>query len=70
MLPQCGETTYLKGAYDAVTKAVVERGGNIPSDLKGKVDGVATAGGTPLVVARNETILGVIFLKDISKNRY
>jgi potassium-transporting ATPase ATP-binding subunit len=64
---QCGEITYLKGAYDAVTKAVVERGGTIPSDLKGKVDGVATAGGTPLVVARNETILGVIFLKDILK---
>ncbi|HEY3361394.1 MAG TPA: potassium-transporting ATPase subunit KdpB [Methanosarcina sp.] len=64
---QCDETTYLKGAYDAVTKAVLEHGGTIPSDLKGKVDGVATAGGTPLVVARNEVILGVIFLKDILK---
>ncbi|PAV13579.1 potassium-transporting ATPase subunit B [Methanosarcina spelaei] len=64
---QCGEITYLKGAYDAVTKSVLERGGTIPSDLKGKVDGVATAGGTPLVVARNETIFGVIFLKDILK---
>jgi len=64
---QCGEITYLKGAYDAVTKAVMERGGTIPPDLKGKVDGVASAGGTPLVVARNEVILGVIFLKDILK---
>jgi K+-transporting ATPase ATPase B chain len=52
-----------EGAYDAVTKAVMERGGTIPPDLKGKVDGVASAGGTPLVVARNEVILGVIFLK-------
>ncbi|MFZ2498597.1 potassium-transporting ATPase subunit KdpB [Methanosarcina sp.] len=64
---QCGEITYLKGAYDAITKAVLERGGAIPSDLKAKVDGVASAGGTPLVVARNEVTLGVIFLKDILK---
>lgn len=64
---QCGEITYLKGACDAITKAVLERGGTIPPDLKGKVDGVASAGGTPLVVARNEVILGVIFLKDILK---
>ena len=63
----CGEITYLKGAYDAITKAVLERGGTIPSDLKAKVDGVASAGGTPLVVARNEVTLGVIFLKDILK---
>ena len=63
----CGEITYLKGAYDAITKAVRERGGAIPSDLKAKVDGVASAGGTPLVVARDEVILGVIFLKDILK---
>ena len=64
---QCGEITYLKGANDAITKAVRERGGAIPSDLKAKVDGVASAGGTPLVVARDEIILGVIFLKDILK---
>lgn len=63
----CGEITYLKGAYDAITKAVLECGGTIPSDLKAKVDRVASAGGTPLVVARNEVTLGVIFLKDILK---
>jgi len=64
---KCGEIIYLKGAYDAITKAVLECGGTIPVDLKAKVDGVASAGGTPLVVALNETILGVIFLKDILK---
>ncbi len=64
---QCKDTTYLKGASDAIAKAVLERGGVIPTDLKAKVDRVASAGGTPLVVARNETILGVIFLKDILK---
>ena len=64
---KCGEITYLKGASDAINKFVLERGGTIPSDLKAKVDGIASKGGTPLVVARNETILGVIFLKDILK---
>jgi len=64
---KCGEITYLKGASDAINKFVLERGGTIPSDLKAKVNGIASKGGTPLVVARNETILGVIFLKDILK---
>jgi len=64
---QCGDITYLKGASDAIMKFVLEHGGTIPSDLKPKVTGIASAGGTPLVVARNETILGVIFLKDILK---
>ena len=32
-----------------------------------KVNEIASTGGTPLVVACNETILGVIFLKDILK---
>jgi K+-transporting ATPase ATPase B chain len=48
-------------------KFVLEHGGTVPSDLKAKVNEIASAGGTPLVVARNETILGVIFLKDILK---
>jgi potassium-transporting ATPase ATP-binding subunit len=65
---QHGEVTYLKGASDAVTKFASEHGGVIPYDLKEKVHAIASAGGTPLVVARNETILGVIFLKDILKN--
>jgi potassium-transporting ATPase ATP-binding subunit len=64
---QLGEVTYLKGASDAITKFVLERGGTIPPDLKEKVHGIASAGGTPLVVARNEKTLGVIFLKDILK---
>jgi K+-transporting ATPase ATPase B chain len=62
-----GEVTYLKGASDAIKNSVLEHGGTIPPDLKEKVDTIASAGGTPLVVARNMTILGVIFLKDILK---
>jgi K+-transporting ATPase ATPase B chain len=64
---QCGETIYLKGASDAIITFVLEHGGTVPSDLKAKVNEIASKGGTPLVVACNETILGVIFLKDILK---
>ena len=64
---QHGEVTYLKGASDAITKFVLEHEGTIPPDLKEKVNAIASAGGTPLVVSRSETILGVIFLKDILK---
>ena len=49
-----GEVTYLKGASDAITNSVLEQGGTIPPDLKEKVHSIASAGGTPLVVARND----------------
>jgi K+-transporting ATPase ATPase B chain len=62
-----GEVIYLKGASDAITNFVLEHRGAVPPDLKEKVHAIASAGGTPLVVARNEKILGVIFLKDILK---
>jgi K+-transporting ATPase ATPase B chain len=64
---QCRGITYLKGASDEIIKFAVEHGGTTPPDLKDKVHGIASAGGTPLVVTRNEAILGVIFLKDILK---
>jgi len=60
-------TAYRKGAADSIVKLVQEQGGNIPPDLEAKVNGIAKSGGTPLVVARNLEILGVINLKDILK---
>ncbi|MFT3769756.1 MAG: potassium-transporting ATPase subunit KdpB [Minicystis sp.] len=56
-----------KGASDAVIKHVEALGGKVPADLKGIVDRVGGAGGTPLVVAENERILGVVYLKDTVK---
>jgi K+-transporting ATPase ATPase B chain len=56
-----------KGASDAVIKLVKELGGPIPADLQVIVDGIAHAGGTPLVVAEGPRILGVIYLKDTVK---
>jgi K+-transporting ATPase ATPase B chain len=56
-----------KGAADAVKRWVAEQGGDIPNGLDELVSGVATGGGTPLVVAEGLEILGVIHLKDIVK---
>jgi potassium-transporting ATPase ATP-binding subunit len=40
-----------KGAADSVRQWVRDLGGKVPDDLNALVEGVATAGGTPLVVA-------------------
>jgi K+-transporting ATPase ATPase B chain len=56
-----------KGAADAVQKWVTGQGGEVPSDLDPVVERIATGGGTPLVVAEGNKILGVIHLKDTVK---
>jgi K+-transporting ATPase ATPase B chain len=56
-----------KGAADSVRRWVTDGGGVIPGDLGSIVDRVATSGGTPLVVADGQRILGVIYLKDTVK---
>jgi K+-transporting ATPase ATPase B chain len=58
---------YRKGAADAVKKWVDEQGGKVPPRLDEEVDTIARAGGTPLVVAQDNFVLGVIHLKDIVK---
>lgn len=56
-----------KGAVDAIIDRVSEMKGTIPSDLTNKSDAIAKLGGTPLVVAVDDKILGVIYLKDTVK---
>ena len=56
-----------KGAADAVEAYVTARGGQFPPVVRQGVEKVAKEGGTPLVVAQNEKVLGVIQLKDIVK---
>jgi len=56
-----------KGAADAIQKWIVSRGGTVPGELAGLVEGIARGGGTPLVVAEDRRVLGVIHLKDIVK---
>ncbi|MBC1765181.1 potassium-transporting ATPase subunit KdpB [Listeria seeligeri] len=62
------ENTIRKGAADAVRTYVMKNGGIYPKECDAIVNKVANAGGTPLVVARNNKVLGVIYLKDIVKN--
>lgn len=56
-----------KGAADSVKTWVVEQGGQIPEDLDGLTEMVAKVGSTPLVVAEDTRILGVVELKDTVK---
>jgi potassium-transporting ATPase ATP-binding subunit len=56
-----------KGAADAVEAYVKSCGGEFPPSVRGSVDRIAKEGGTPLVVAERDRVLGVIHLKDIVK---
>ncbi|MED3921249.1 MULTISPECIES: potassium-transporting ATPase subunit KdpB [Priestia] len=56
-----------KGAVDAVTAWVESNGGKVPSDLQQKANEIAGAGGTPLAVAADNKIYGLIYLKDTVK---
>ena len=56
-----------KGAADAVEDWVRKRGGGLPVDLQPAVNQIAETGGTPLVVAEGNHVLGVIHLKDTIK---
>ena len=64
---QTNGTSIRKGAADAVAAWVTGRGGAAPEGLEAVVDRVARSGGTPLVVARDARMLGVIHLKDVVK---
>lgn len=56
-----------KGAADTMEKYVTESGGIYSDECDRIVKEIANKGGTPLVVAKNHKILGVIHLKDIIK---
>ena len=60
-----------KGAVDAVMAHVRKLNGNpnmpFPDELAQATDKIARAGGTPLAVAKDGKILGIIHLKDIVK---
>ena len=56
-----------KGAADAMQAYVTQAGGAYSEECAAVVRDIASQGGTPLVVAKNNRILGVIYLKDIIK---
>ena len=55
---------YRKGAVTALVQAV---GATLPADLGQAVERIGRQGGTPLAIARDNQLLGVIELKDIVK---
>jgi K+-transporting ATPase ATPase B chain len=56
--------SYRKGAADAIRAYV---GGRMPTSVEKDVKSIAKSGGTPLVVASKEQVLGTVHLKDIIK---
>jgi K+-transporting ATPase ATPase B chain len=56
-----------KGAVDAISKYLEQHGTQLPKEIQSTVETIAHSGGTPLVVAENRRVLGVIHLKDIVK---
>lgn len=63
-----GDVLVQKGAVDSVLKAYPGlAGSSAATELTGIADGIARTGGTPLAVARDGRLLGVVHLKDILK---
>jgi K+-transporting ATPase ATPase B chain len=56
-----------KGASDAIVKFVKEQNGSIPAELGRVVESVAAKGATPLVVAEDSKVVGVVVLEDVLK---
>ncbi|WP_217604774.1 potassium-transporting ATPase subunit KdpB [Chitinophaga sp. GbtcB8] len=60
-------TRIRKGASDAMQKLAAHAGHNVPAETLDQVKAIAKDGGTPLVVALNSQVQGVIELQDIIK---
>ncbi|HLH73341.1 MAG TPA: HAD-IC family P-type ATPase, partial [Chloroflexota bacterium] len=60
-------TQLRKGAGDAVIAFVRGEGGEAPPELQAQLDRIGREGGTPLAVARDNQVLGVVYLKDTIK---
>jgi len=56
-----------KGASDAIRHIVEKAGNTFPDAVQERVNLISADGGTPLVVCRNEAVLGVIELQDVIK---
>lgn len=61
------DTKIRKGAADSMKEYVTSHGKTYSDECDNIVKNIANQGGTPLVVVKNYSVLGVIFLKDIIK---
>lgn len=62
-----GQPRIRKGAGVAILRWATQAGAGVPADLKPLIERVARAGATPLVVADEQRILGVVALSDVLK---
>ena len=60
-------TEIRKGAYDAVRRMAEAAGGRMTDDVMNRVTDITSNGGTPLVVAVNQKVVGVVELQDVIK---
>jgi len=60
-------TRIRKGASDSIKNIVRKSGNGFPQETDERVQTIAKNGGTPLVVSKNEFVMGVIELQDIIK---
>jgi potassium-transporting ATPase ATP-binding subunit len=56
-----------KGAAEAVQAYIEEHGGTFPQQLYAAIEPISTKGGTPLLVADGNKVMGIVHLKDIIK---
>ena len=60
-------TEIRKGAPEAISRYVSEKGQVVPKEIQESVERIAKSGGTPLLVALNHRVYGTIELTDIVK---
>ena len=62
-----GDNAWRKGSVEAIYRLVGLAPHEVPSDVAAAVDRISRSGGTPLAVAENFRLMGVIHLKDVVK---
>lgn len=60
-------TRIRKGAFDAIRRMVESAGNKFPKEVEDEISNISGNGGTPLVVAVDNRVTGVIELQDIIK---
>lgn len=56
-----------KGATDTILKLVLSKNGKVWTNTDQMIENIANQGGTPLLISKNNEVIGIINLKDIIK---
>ena len=63
-----GARVIRKGAGDAIERHVLALGGEVPAELRARIEQVARKGATPLAICEGRYVLGVVELSDVVKH--